>query len=290
MKVFVSWSGNSSEILGQALKEFIPLVIPHTDIFFSPGMDKGIDWFREISKNLDESDFGILCLTRSNMQDPWILFEAGTLASKLANEKKVVPLAIDFEMNDLRPPLSLFNAALSTKEDIFKIISTINSSNESTIPEPNLQRTFDAFWPDVEKAIKKAQSIASKKPEEEKVPHFSQDEKIDEILTSIRFIRKQQKPIMFSDFDKAGQNWLFPADITYNLVDNDHILLSDRMITSGVDSKKSWSFDKAVVRAMMKKKSTIDEIRITLSKRSQHEISQMILEINDEKNEPEKNS
>jgi len=53
----------------------------------------GQRWFSEIGKELQNTKFGILCLTPSNKEAPWILFEAGAI-SKIVDESRVVPLLI----------------------------------------------------------------------------------------------------------------------------------------------------------------------------------------------------
>ena len=52
-------------------------------------IEKGARWENEISLRLAESDLGIICLTPDNLEEPWVLFEAGALAKKLKRRARV---------------------------------------------------------------------------------------------------------------------------------------------------------------------------------------------------------
>ena len=81
MKVFISWSGETSKGLAEALREWLPAVIQAVNPYFSPDdVSKGSRWSSEISKELEDSAIGIICLTKENLEAPWIMFEAGALS------------------------------------------------------------------------------------------------------------------------------------------------------------------------------------------------------------------
>lgn len=80
MKVFLSWSGSKSKRLAEILHTWIPSVIQAAKPYFSPDdIEKGTRWYPEVSKELKKSNVGIICLTRENLEAPWILFETGAL-------------------------------------------------------------------------------------------------------------------------------------------------------------------------------------------------------------------
>ena len=60
----------------------------------------GARWSDAIAQSLDESDFGIICVTRDNLDAPWLLFEAGALAKRFKTAR-VVPLCIDLAPSDI---------------------------------------------------------------------------------------------------------------------------------------------------------------------------------------------
>ncbi len=77
-------------------------------------IEKGARWQSEISRKLEESQIGIICLTRENMVTAWLLFEAGAL-SKMQRASYVCTFLVDVERNEVREPLAQFQ---STKAEL----------------------------------------------------------------------------------------------------------------------------------------------------------------------------
>jgi hypothetical protein len=70
-------------------------------------IEAGARWGREIESNLQETKFGIICLTKDNQFAPWLLFEAGALAKAVANTF-VCPYLIGLDAIDIsQGPLTL---------------------------------------------------------------------------------------------------------------------------------------------------------------------------------------
>jgi hypothetical protein len=91
MKVFISWSGDLSKNIAEIFRQWIPSVIQAVKPYYSPDdVTKGTRWSTEISKELDNSKIGIICLTRDNIEKPWIMFEAGAISKNL-DKAKVFP-------------------------------------------------------------------------------------------------------------------------------------------------------------------------------------------------------
>jgi hypothetical protein len=110
MKVFLSWSGEKSRAVAGALRDWLPSLINEVDPFVS-GKDiaAGARWQSEISGKLESSNFGIVCVTSDNQTAPWLNFEAGALA-KVVGSSRVVPLAADLKVTDVKLPLGQFQA------------------------------------------------------------------------------------------------------------------------------------------------------------------------------------
>lgn len=113
MKIFLSWSGNSSREIAKALREWIPSVIQQVEAYVSSeDIRKGARWAVEISSELEGSSFGILCIVPGNSDAPWIAFEAGAL-SKSLKHSHVIPLLIGVGREELSGgPLAQFQSAL----------------------------------------------------------------------------------------------------------------------------------------------------------------------------------
>jgi hypothetical protein len=67
----------------------------------------GVRWGDALADSLEETNYGILCVTRENQDAPWLAFEAGALA-KSVKRAKVIPLCMDLPTSDLTGPLKTF--------------------------------------------------------------------------------------------------------------------------------------------------------------------------------------
>src|SRR5262245_52493556 len=80
MKVFISWSGDRSRQLAEALKWWLRAVIQRLEPWLSTeDLQKGTKWGGLLSAALETTDVGIVCVTRENCSSAWLLFEAGAL-------------------------------------------------------------------------------------------------------------------------------------------------------------------------------------------------------------------
>jgi len=58
MKVFITWSGLRSKMLADALRKWIPLVLPNVTPFMSSDdIPTGARWLQNISSELESSNF-----------------------------------------------------------------------------------------------------------------------------------------------------------------------------------------------------------------------------------------
>jgi hypothetical protein len=151
MKIFISWSGSYSHGVAMAIRDWLPFIFSDIDTFVSSeDVRKGKRWLVEISKELANSNFGIMCLTRKNLEAPWILFEAGAL-SKLKTANVCTLLMDNLRPGDVEGPLSHFQATQFTKTDVLKLILSINiQRGKSRIEEPRLKAMFEKWWSDLE--------------------------------------------------------------------------------------------------------------------------------------------
>ncbi len=166
MKVFISWSGEKSKKLAEILKKWLPGVIQAIRPFFTPDdIEKGARWNTEISKELEESSVGIICLTRANLQAPWLMFEAGALAKSI-DRSRVVPMLFGVKPTDLQGPLLQFQAASFNKDDIHKLMKTLNSAlADKALDSDVLETAFAKWWPELEQNVSGV--LAAITPEQE---------------------------------------------------------------------------------------------------------------------------
>ena len=75
MKVFITWSGASSKAVAEALRTWLPDVLQDLDCFMSAhDIQAGERWAELLGRELEASDFGILCLTPENPSAECVLF------------------------------------------------------------------------------------------------------------------------------------------------------------------------------------------------------------------------
>jgi len=153
-KVFISWSGPLSHKLAEALRNWLPSALQFVKPYFSPeDIEKGAKWNSEISKELESSNIGIICLTRDNTEKPWILFEAGAL-SKSLEKGRVCTLLFDVDTSDVKGPLTSFQGTRFQREDFKRLVSVINAAGgESRLEPAVLDGVFDMWWPKLEAEI-----------------------------------------------------------------------------------------------------------------------------------------
>lgn len=187
MKVFISWSGERSRLMAEALREWLPTIIQAVDPWVSSeDINKGGRWGSEIAEQLEKSQIGIICLTKENMEAPWILFEAGTL-SKAVGRSFVCPYLLDLKPTDIKGPLGLFQATICDKVDTRKLVDTINQALEEKkrLPKDRLDKIFERGWPELEKLLKDIPLTKA-----EMGPIRSDRELFEEILSIVREVNR----------------------------------------------------------------------------------------------------
>lgn len=156
MKIFLSWSGDVSGALAEFLKSWLPNVIQSLDPWTSRDIEKGARWSSEISDRLDESPFGVVCLTPENVDSPWLHFEAGAIVNSVRGaltEGRVTPLLMGLRQSDLKDPLSQFQATMPEREDVMRLMTTINSALPQPLGTLQLTAAFDKWWPEFQTIV-----------------------------------------------------------------------------------------------------------------------------------------
>lgn len=148
MKVFLSWSGDLSHKVALELREWLPFVIQSVEPYVSSeDIDKGSRWSIDIAKELEDSSFGILCVTPQNIDAPWLNFEAGAL-SKAFTTSNVSPFLFGLKPSDLKKsPLLQFQSTLYDKKDLLKLVLSINNAlGKEKLDDSKLKPTFDIWY------------------------------------------------------------------------------------------------------------------------------------------------
>ncbi|MBQ0721375.1 MAG: hypothetical protein KBT88_09355 [Gammaproteobacteria bacterium] len=93
----------------------------------SEDIDKGARWSSDIASELDESAFGILCVTPDNIDAPWLNFEAGALG-KSVDKSHVCPFLFRIKRSDVTGPILQYQSTTHEKDDVFKLLKAINEA------------------------------------------------------------------------------------------------------------------------------------------------------------------
>lgn len=176
MKVFLSWSGEISHKVAIVFRDWLPSVIQALEPYVSSeDIDKGARWSTDIAEELENSTFGILCVTKENIETPWLNFEAGAL-SKSMNKSYVSPFLFDIKRSEVNGPILQFQSTIFEKEDIKKLILTLNKAcGESLLSEERITKTFDVWYPSLEEQLK----IINTQSENKKTPKITPPEIIN---------------------------------------------------------------------------------------------------------------
>jgi len=151
MKVFISWSGPKSRQVAEALKSWIPYVIQGAKPFVSAGdIEKGRRWSDVLGEELSESSFGIICITKDNVNAPWLYFEAGAI-SKAIDNSYVSPFLFNVEPSKIPGPFQQFQFTVYDPDDLLRLMRSINNrlAPENRLTEELLKREFDSWLPEL---------------------------------------------------------------------------------------------------------------------------------------------
>jgi TIR domain len=217
MDIFLSWSGDKSRKAAEHFRNWLPNVIQSINPYFSAqDIRKGTRWASELSSKLEGTQFGLIFLTKENLNAPWILFEAGAL-SKNIDASRVCAILLDLKPTDLFNPLAQFQLSVFEKADIFKTLESINSSAENKLSDKTLQAVFEKWWPDLEKDISKILTEEIGTSEEVR----TERELIEEALRLLRrfsyssfetenklFNKLAYKPVTYDEKTKTIKVWL----------------------------------------------------------------------------------
>lgn len=198
-KIFTSWSGEKSNKVALALKEWIPDIIHNVELWVSDqDILAGSKWNDELNIELEQNYLGVICLTSENLEKPWILFEAGSLAKSMAISK-VIPYRLDISAAEVKPPLSQFQGVDASKSGTFKLLESINQTIENPISKQRLERLFEKFWIDLEFKLSKIKEISPKG----KGSNRNEKDILEEVLIIVRNL-ENPSPIWKSESNSTN--------------------------------------------------------------------------------------
>lgn len=237
MDIFICWSGEASEKVAEGLRELLSRVIQASKPFLSSqDIRKGQRWNAEISARLANTHFGVLCMTSTNIQAPWIHFEAGALSKNIAIGR-VTALLVDIKAAEMKEPLSQFQHTDASHDEVFKLISEINTSMDADkqLRPDVVKDAFDQNWPKFETIISASRNLLKKGPAP--APKARDDtDMLEEIVTVVRDIQKAV--VTASPFNERLKQLSYYTD---NVMLNNGVKLSDLMKIGVISPKTDTS-------------------------------------------------
>jgi hypothetical protein len=181
MRVFISWSGDASRIVAKALASFVGECVQAAKPWMSDEIPKGQPWSDAILTQLEESQIGIVCLTKANQNSPWLIFEGGALAK----HKAFHVFLIDATPAEIGPPFGMYQHTSASRDEVLKLLHTIDAKlpPEARRGEDRLRRSCEKNWAELETAIAEARAIV---PSQGQPPQRSEREMLEELLTAVR--------------------------------------------------------------------------------------------------------
>jgi len=151
--VFISWSGERSKAVAEALHHVLQCAMPQVEfIVSSRDLLPGTHWFEKLSEWLNRSHMAIICLTPENLHAPWVMFEAGAV-SRAVGKSLVIPYAFGIPIDRIGLPLSGFHGLRADRDGTKGLFEGINKAFKKPISEDNLNEVFDTWWPALNKSI-----------------------------------------------------------------------------------------------------------------------------------------
>ena len=214
MKIFLSWSGELSHKVAIALREWLPSVIQSLEPYVSSeDIDKGARWSTDIAKELEKSAYGILCITKDNMDAPWLNFEAGAL-SKSIDKSRVSPFLFGIKRSDVKPgPLLQFQSTVADEGDVLKLLQSLSGAHEPPLLESSrLDTVFEVWWPRLKEKLVEIEKNAPTEREisDPKRPQLGNGFP-PEIMEEMLVLLRQQQRVLNSPADLLPLDYLREA-------------------------------------------------------------------------------
>jgi hypothetical protein len=176
------------------LKEWLPSVIQTIEPYVSSqDIDKGARWSTDIAKELEDSSFGIVCITQENVQDAWLNFEAGAL-SKSVEKSRVCPFLFGVKRASVKGPALQFQSTVFEEDDVKKLLHSINSAMDTPcLEEGRLDSIYEVWWPKLKEKLDLLtgeRDQQTEKTEQEQLGDSTSTEVLEEIL---ELTRSQQR-------------------------------------------------------------------------------------------------
>lgn len=152
--IVLSWSGDSSKEAALALREWLPEVLPGCNPWMSSeDIKKGDQWAPVLHGQLAKSAVIIVCVTPDNVRSPWLYYEAGHVAARVANSA-VCPYLIGVAGKLVTgSPLGQYQWSEADKSDTLKLVRSLNDRLGAPHDGKILEGNFNSKWPQLRRRL-----------------------------------------------------------------------------------------------------------------------------------------
>lgn len=182
MLVFASWSGPRSRRMADVLKDWLPQVLQHVRVFVSTDIIAGKRWSSEIGAKLQDTKFGLICVTPENQGNAWLNFEAGACSKHMA-DSHVCPYILQGTPADYHGPLTQFQMVGSDRNGTLQLVAGLNVASPSPLDPLRLEKQFDRCWPELETGLTAIRAEQAEQPVQAK---RDADDMVRELLELVR--------------------------------------------------------------------------------------------------------
>jgi hypothetical protein len=147
--VFLSWSGERSRGVAEALRDVLPEVFEdRVEVWLSErDVAPGDQWYRTIVDQSAAADAGLFVMTPENQAAPWVMFEAGAIASRLTTSRVYVfCVGLAKDALDPKHPLSYFQGVGSDQKGTLRLFQALNKQLGLGVAPKTLEKLVDSSW------------------------------------------------------------------------------------------------------------------------------------------------
>ena len=149
MQVFLSWSGDRSRQISLRLYDILPALLRVKPWHSERDLGDDDNWRGRLEQALDDSQFGIFCLTRENQKKLWPGYEFGALRSK-----RLCALLFDIDPKELEGgPFARLDLIPCNEEGLLRLARALNECSKEPVNERTLQYAVRGAWLDLRKEL-----------------------------------------------------------------------------------------------------------------------------------------
>lgn len=126
-KIFISWSGDLTKEIANNFFNLLNNVFSNmcSRIFFSRNIEYGKYWYDRINNNLEKASYGVVFLSKNNLNSPWLNYELGGLS--VGNTENLTFFRVNQNVDTSHSPVNARQECPFTNRDINTLLQNIKN-------------------------------------------------------------------------------------------------------------------------------------------------------------------